>query len=183
MPELGARWVFSLVGVLALLAGTALWLAAKPPATTGSTATVTPGVLFASSFADTRGNPRSLGQFQGKVMVVNFWATWCAPCREEMPAFKRLQERWAGRNVQFVGLASEEPRRVERFGRDLGINYPLLVGGDEVGALSKRLGNSRGVLPHTVILDAQGRVVGGKVGPYTEAELDAQLKILAANPS
>jgi peroxiredoxin len=99
-----------------------------------------------------------------------------------MPAFKRLQERWAGRNVQFVGLASEEPRRVERFGRDLGINYPLLVGGDEVGALSKRLGNPQGVLPHTVILDAQGRVVGGKVGPYTEAELDDQLKPLAANP-
>ena len=57
-------------------------------------------------------------------MVVNFWATWCAPCREEMPAFARLQDRWARRNVQFVGLSSEEPEPVERFFRTLAVTDP-----------------------------------------------------------
>jgi thiol-disulfide isomerase/thioredoxin len=172
-----ARWVFSIVGALAVLAGIAMWLGARGP----EPAAVAPGTLFASRFADTRGKPQSLGQYQGKLLVVNFWATWCAPCREEMPAFRRLQERWAGRNVQFVGLANEEPLRVERFGRDLGINYPLLVGGDEVEELSKRLGNRLGVLPYTVILDGQGRIIETRVGPYTESMLENRLKSLAAN--
>jgi thiol-disulfide isomerase/thioredoxin len=176
-----SRWVFTLVGVLAVLAGTALWLGTKAPAPTASSSTLAPGAFFASSFADTQGRPHALGEFQGKVLVVNFWATWCAPCREEMPAFARLQSRWAGRNVQFVGLANEEPRRVERFGKDLAINYPLLVGGDEVGELSRRLGNPTGVLPHTVILDPQGRMIEGRVGPYTEATLEARLQSLAPN--
>jgi thiol-disulfide isomerase/thioredoxin len=176
-----SRWVFTLVGVLAVLAGTALWLGTKAPAPAAPLSSLAPGAFFASSFADTQGRPHALGEFQGKVLVVNFWATWCAPCREEMPAFARLQSRWTERNVQFVGLANEEPRRVERFGKDLGINYPLLVGGDEVAELSRRLGNPTGVLPHTVILDPQGRMIEGRVGPYTEAALEARLESLGPN--
>jgi len=171
--------VFVAVGLLAALAGTALWLGNRPAERGLPPAEVTPAAVWAASFADTAGRSHSLGQFQGKVVVVNFWATWCAPCREEMPAFVRLQKRW-GREVQFVGLSNEEPIRVARFGKDLGINYPLWVGGDEVGELSKRLGNRLGVLPHTVVLDAQGRVLDSRVGPYTEAMLDSKLRSLAA---
>jgi thiol-disulfide isomerase/thioredoxin len=175
-----AKWVFAAVGLLAALAGTALWLGTKAQAPRAG-AEAAPAAIFAARFADTQGRAQSLGQFEGKVLVVNFWATWCAPCREEMPAFRRLQSRWAARGVQFVGLANEEPRRVERFGKDLEINYPLWVGGDEVGELSRRLGNRLGVLPHTVILDARGRVLESKVGPYLEAEMEARLASLAIN--
>jgi peroxiredoxin len=92
-----------------------------------------------------------------------------------MPAFTRVQSRWAQRNVQFVGLANDDPAKVVRFGEQLAINYPLWTGGDEVGELSQRLGNRLGVLPHTVILDAQGKVLEQRVGPYTEAELEERL--------
>jgi thiol-disulfide isomerase/thioredoxin len=176
-----SRWVFSLVGLLAILAGAAMWAGSRGPPSPAASPDIAPSALFASTFADTQGQAQSLGQFQGRVLVVNFWATWCAPCREEMPAFTRLQTRWADRNVQFLGLANEEPRRVERFGKDLAINYPLWVGGDEVGELSRRLGNERGVLPYTVILDARGQVLETRVGPYTEAALELRLKALASN--
>jgi thiol-disulfide isomerase/thioredoxin len=172
--RLNPKLLFAAIGLLAALAGTALWLGARAPARQTRDA-VSPEAVFAAVFRDTRGAPQSLGQFQGKVLVVNFWATWCAPCREEMPAFTRLQSRWAARDVQFVGLANDDPAKVDRFGKDLGINYPLWVGGEEVGELSKRLGNNLGVLPHTVILDPNGRVLEQKVGPYTEAMLEERL--------
>jgi thiol-disulfide isomerase/thioredoxin len=173
------KLLFAGIGLLAALAGTALWLGAGAPARQTRNA-VSPEAVFAAVFRDVAGAPQSLGRFQGKILVVNFWATWCAPCREEMPAFTRLQSRWAARNVQFVGLANDDPAKVERFARDLAINYPLWVGGEEIGELSKRLGNHLGVLPHTVILDPSGRVSEQKVGPYTEGMLEDRLTALVA---
>ena len=106
------------------------------------------------------------------MLVLNFWATWCEPCRAEMPAFDALHERWASRGVQFLGLSDESPDKAQAFGRSLGIGYPLWTGGDQVADLSRRLGNRQGGLPHTVILDPKGRVFTQKVGPYTEVELE-----------
>jgi thiol-disulfide isomerase/thioredoxin len=176
---LSLRWLFALVGVLAALAGAALWLAARPASQT-VTIEAAPAAIWAASFRDPEGRPRALGEFQGRIVVLNFWATWCAPCREEMPGFQRLQGRWPGR-VQFVGVSAEEVAKVAAFARSLGITYPLWVGGDEVIELSKRLGNSAGVLPHTVVLDGTGRVAAVKVGAYREAELDAILTRMTPN--
>ncbi len=175
-------FVFTGVGVLALLAGAAMWLGSRDPDPRASLAGVaaSPAVLYAASFTDAQGQGRSLGQFQGTVLVVNFWATWCAPCREEMPGFVRLQERWKSRGVQFVGLARDDRAKVERFGRDFAINYPLWTGGDEVMDLSRRLGNRLGVLPHTAIVDGQGRVVETRVGLYPEKALEERLAELVA---
>jgi thiol-disulfide isomerase/thioredoxin len=178
-----ARILFAGVGVLALLAGTALWLGTRSPAP-GAVALpsdASPAALYAASFKDAQGVSRSLGQFQGEVVVVNFWATWCAPCREEMPGFVKLQERWKGRGVQFVGLANDDPAKVVRFGTELQVNYPLWTGGAEVMDLSRRLGNRVGVLPHTVILDREGRVVDSRVGVYREGPLVERLAALAAD--
>jgi thiol-disulfide isomerase/thioredoxin len=173
------RWLFALVAVLAALAGTALWLAARPASET-LTIEASPAVVWAASFRDLEGRSRSLGEFQGRVVVLNFWATWCAPCREEMPGFQRLQGRWPGR-VQFVGVSAEDAAKVIPFARSLGITYPLWVGGDEVAELSKRLGNARSVLPHTVVLDPIGRVIAAKVGAYREEELATILQRTTAN--
>jgi thiol-disulfide isomerase/thioredoxin len=175
------RWAFGGVAVLAVLAGTALWLGMRTAPTSVGEIEVSPAALLAAGFLDTDGAATSLGRFQGKVVVVNFWATWCAPCREEMPAFGRLQAKWADRGVQFVGLSAEEPVRVQKFARDLKVGYPLWVGGDAVGALARRLGNHLGVLPFTVVLDRQGHVIARKVGPYNETTLDSQLAEISAN--
>jgi thiol-disulfide isomerase/thioredoxin len=174
--SMSPKLLFAGIGVLAALAGTALWVGSSVPARPAP-ATIAPEALFASAFRDVRSAPQTLGQFQGKVLVVNFWATWCGPCREEMPAFNRLHSRWSGRNVQFVGLANDDPAKVERFGRDLAIAYPLWVGAEEVGELSKRLGNRLGVLPHTVILDGRGHILEQRVGPYTEEALEERLRV------
>ena len=178
-----ARWFYPLVGVAALAAGTALWLATRPALVASPAMTTAPTIgsaaIYATPFSDTEGRPQTLGQFQGKVVVLNFWATWCAPCREEMPAFTRLYSRWSSRGVQFVGVSSEEAAKVARFGKELAINYPLWVG-EAAPELSRRLGNSAGVLPHSVIIDGSGRVLEQKVGPYSEAELAAKIADLTA---
>jgi thiol-disulfide isomerase/thioredoxin len=182
---LSARWLFAGVALAAAAAGTAFWLAMRPSAPSGAAATapgpvrIAPSALFAATFTDAAGTRQSLGQYEGKVLVLNFWATWCAPCREEMPAFVRLQSRWADRGVQFLGLANEDPAKVHGFGRELGVNYPLWTGGDEVSELSRRLGNRLGVLPHTAIVGSKGEVLDVRVGPYTEAEMEERLAAFA----
>jgi thiol-disulfide isomerase/thioredoxin len=173
--------LFAAVGAVALLAGVLLWHSGNPrPSPTAAApaptvVAIAPAALFAATFSDAAGQPRALGQFEGKTLVLNFWATWCEPCRAEMPAFNRLHERWAPRGVQFLGLSDEPNEKAQRFGESLGIDYPLWTGGDQVADLSRRLGNRQGGLPHTVIVDGTGRVVAQKVGPYTEAELDSVL--------
>ena len=176
------RLLYGGIAILAAAAGGGLWYANRPPASIVPVASeIAPGALFAATFADTSGERHALAEFQGKVVVVNFWATWCVPCREEMPAFAHLHERWKTRGVQFVGLADDDPGKVERFGRELRIPYPLWVGSESAGALSRRLGNRLGVLPHTVVIDGGGRPVLQKVGPYTEGELDEKLRQITSN--
>lgn len=168
-----ASIAFALVGLASVAAGTGLYLATQPPAQVAP-ADIAPSALYAAGFRDLDGKPVSLGRFEGRPLVVNFWATWCAPCREEMPALTRVSARSAER-VQFIGLAQDDPAKVRAFARELGVSYPLWTGGDEVMELSRRLGNRMGVLPFTAILDPAGRVVAQKVGAYSEDELAAQL--------
>ena len=174
--------LFAAVGVVALAAGAALWYLGGPKRPAGPPAqasapspAIAAPALYATSFMDATGNSRSLGQHEGKVLVLNFWATWCEPCRAEMPAFSRLHERWSDRGVQFLGLSDEPQEKAQAFGRALGIGYPLWTGGDQVADLSRRLGNRLGGLPHTVIVSPRGSVITQKVGPYTEAELERVL--------
>lgn len=181
---MNARWLFTGIGLLALAAGTALWLFSRPPSQTDSQPSqISPSALFAASFSDAQGRPQALGQFQGRLVILNFWATWCAPCREEMPAFNRVQSRWKDRGVQFVGVSAEEPEKVARFARELGINYPLWTGGGDVSELSRRLGNRLGVLPHTVIIGPDGHILESRVGPYTERDLEQRLVAFAPKRS
>ena len=167
------------VGVLAALAGASLWLASTPtiPDPLKSEAVeAAPAAVMAAKFVDQDGKSRVLGQMAGKVIVVNFWATWCTPCVEEMPGFARVQARWEARGVRFVGLANDDAAKVKAFGERLGINYPLWTGEAAVMDLSRRLGNRIGVLPHTVLLDGEGKVIESRIGIYAEEKLEARLK-------
>ena len=162
----------------ALAAGSALWWLGRP-APAVSPPTISGAALYGTTFRDAQGATQPLGQFQGKTLVLNFWATWCAPCREEMPAFNRVAERWRTRGVAVVGISDEPPEVIDAFGRKLGITYPLWSGGEAAGELSRRLGNGMAVLPFTALIDARGKVRAAKVGPYSENELDAAILEIA----
>lgn len=170
------------IAVLALLAGIAFWAAGRPDGPAGTTPAATdvsPGVLYATGFRDLDGTPRTLSPYAGKAIVLNFWATWCTPCREEMPSFARLQSRWAAKGVQFVGLASDEAEKVLAFSRENPVNYPLWTGTSDIMELSRRLGNRLGVLPHTVLIGPDGRVLESRIGIYPEKALEQRLKEIA----
>jgi thiol-disulfide isomerase/thioredoxin len=139
-------------------------------------ATMTPAVLYASTFSTVDGKRVSLGQWQDKVLVVNFWATWCGPCKEEMPIFDRLQQKFGANGVQFIGIAADSTAKVANFQKQLPVSYPLLP--DEVGAIdfSKRLGNRLGLLPHTVVFAPGGGVVYAKLGVVEEREFSEILQ-------
>jgi thiol-disulfide isomerase/thioredoxin len=173
-----SRSLFGAIALLAAVAGALLWGWMRP-APALSEPSISPAATLAASFRDTSGGAHTLGEIRASLIVVNFWATWCAPCREEMPALSRTQARWRDRGVAFVGIADDDPGKVERFAREFGVTYPLWLGGDSAGELSRRLGNRRGVLPHTAILGPEGQVLDNRVGPYTDADLDAKLRDLS----
>ena len=134
--------------------------------------------LYAARLPDMKGHPQPLDQWRGRVLVVNFWATWCAPCREEIPGFVRLQERHGGRGLQFVGIAIDQPGKVADFARELGINYPLLIGGTESLDLLREAGNRQAILPYTVVIDRQGKVASRQPGGLKESRLEELVKPL-----
>ncbi len=168
--------VFIAVGLFAMLAGAALWLLHAERAT--SPAPLTADAIYAARFDEPGGGVRSIGEFRGKVVVLNFWATWCPPCRAEMPGFSQLQSRWGARNVQFVGLTDDDPVKVERFLRDRPVLYPVLLGGALADDWARRLGDVEGGLPFTVILGPDGKVLKRKVGLYFEDDLERDLNRL-----
>ena len=127
--------------------------------------------LLALSLPDAAGKEQSIGQWRGKVVVVNFWATWCEPCREEMPEFMRAQTEFGARGLQFVGIAVDQADKVDTFAKELGLNYPTLIGGYGAVELSKTLGNRLAALPFTIIIDRQGRVVHTQLGPLKSDQL------------
>lgn len=106
-----------------------------------------------------------------KILVLNFWATWCPPCREEMPVFSKLQKEFAQRNVQFIGIAIDDREAVQEFIDSYGVDFTILMGNTETVALSERLGNRFSALPFTVIADKGGKVKFRHAGGVKEEQL------------
>lgn len=134
--------------------------------------------VLTARLTDLQGGAVTLERWRGRVLVVNFWATWCTPCREEIPAFVRLQERYGGRGLQFVGIALDQPAPVAAFAREFHINYPLLLGGLESMELLRQAGNRAGVLPYTLLIDRSGRVISREPGGLKEARLEGLIRPL-----
>lgn len=120
---------------------------------------------------DLEGREVASNAWAGKVLVLNFWATWCPPCLSEIPRFVETQERLRESGVQFVGIAVDQVEDVRAFVAEQPVNYPLLIATPEVLKFSVQLGNRLEVLPFTVIFDRHGRRVHGQVGELSAEEL------------
>jgi len=123
---------------------------------------------------DLRGRTVRLDQFKGKVLMLNFWATWCPPCRAEMPELVKLQREYGERGLQVVGVtyASERAARVRRVARGLKINYPVLFGTRNLASLY----DVREILPVTVIIDREGRIRDRILGILTPEEFERKVR-------
>lgn len=164
--------------LLLIAAGAVIALAAvyfavpKQPEQAAASAEVSAEPVFAASFKDLDDKLQSLAQWRGKVVVLNFWAPWCPPCREEMPDFIKLQDKYHERGLVFIGVALDEKIKVQAFADEIGVNYPILLGEMEAVDLAKKIGNRLGGLPFTVVIDRNGRIVASEVGGLTLARLE-----------
>ncbi len=110
------------------------------------------------SLPDIDGTLRNSHEWDGKVVILNFWATWCPPCRRETPMFVEMQEEYGATGLQFIGIAIDTAEKVQDFMDTYGINYPMLIGEDDAIAVAKDYGNRYGALPYTVIIDRNGNI-------------------------
>ena len=174
----GARWgLYLLVFLLGMAGGqwTVRWLQNRAPGEQAAQAVLgRPAPPFV--LPDLEGVPRSRHEWDGKVLVVNFWATWCPPCREETPWFVELQESLGDSGVQFVGIALDTEEQVRDFADTYGINYPLLLGEKQGVAVAKAYGNRYGALPYTAVVDRQGRIRFVHRGGLQRARLEAVIR-------
>jgi thiol-disulfide isomerase/thioredoxin len=120
--------------------------------------------LFAVGLPDATGAQQLIGQWRGKVVLVNFWATWCVPCRAEMPEFVVVQRELGERGLQIVGVAIDAQEKVVPFIDELKINYPTLIGGYGAMELSKSFGNTLMALPFSIVIDRTGRIAHVQLG-------------------
>lgn len=112
---------------------------------------------------DRTGAMKSLEDWKGRPVIVNFWATWCGPCREEIPLLKSLRKQHASDRLEIVGIAIDERKAVLKYASDIGIDYPILIGEQEGYEAAERFGVAM-VLPFSVFADSRGRIVSLKVG-------------------
>jgi len=165
------RWMLlAAAAVVALAAG--IYLGMEREGATASSPTAA-AALASLALPDPAGKEQRLDQWRGKVIVVNFWATWCAPCREEMPEFIKAQQQHGAQGLQFVGIAVDQADKVEQFAKEIGLNYPTLIGGFGAMELSKTLGNDKMALPFTVVMDRNGKVVHTQLGELKPAKLQS----------
>ncbi len=129
-------------------------------------------LLFASSFKDFNRTGQPLRQWRGKTVLVYFWATWCEPCVREVPRLVKLYEKYRSRNLEIVGIAIDQTDKVREFSERYGINYHVLIGGNDALNLSRKMGNGIGGLPFLVVIDRNGKVAATYLGELTDEWLE-----------
>ena len=134
--------------------------------------------LRSTPFVDLHGKPRTLSDWGGRVVVANFWATWCAPCLEEIPLLIATRKSRASQGLEIVGIAVDQVEKVSKFATKMQIDYPIFLADARALDLMRDLGNSSGALPFTAFLDRAGNLAQTKLGLLRQAELDSILRPL-----
>jgi thiol-disulfide isomerase/thioredoxin len=138
-----------------------------------------PEVLPDFTLADLDGNPRSIRSWPGKSMIVNFWATWCAPCRREIPLLKELQQTRTSEGFQVVGVAVDVREDVLKYAKEIGIDYPLIMGEQEGLEAVGKFGLGSIGFPFTVFTDSQQRIILTHLGELHKPQADVILGVIA----
>lgn len=134
--------------------------------------------LFNAKLPNENGVIQNLSQYKGKIIVLNFWATWCPPCREEMPELAALYKKYQARNVVVVGIAAEELATMRQYAINSPVSYPILAADMEAIALASLLGNAQGALPYTVIIKTDGHVESVHLGRVSLPKLEKTIEKL-----
>jgi thiol-disulfide isomerase/thioredoxin len=162
------QWV--LIGVAALLAlGIGIYAGFRQ-IVAGKSAV---NAAYSMTLPDLQMHNQSFSQWKNKTLLINYWATWCAPCREEIPALIRIQSRNSGKNLQIVGIALDSPDQARAFAKSLGINYPVFVANMSTLDLLHSLGDDIGALPFTIVLSPGGRGAESHLGALTEPQMES----------
>lgn len=175
---LSFRALLLLAALIAAGTGVIVALSSSPTAENSDPQTIEKLVL-----PDLEGRERTIAEWGGKTLLINFWATWCAPCREEIPLLEKAQVAYAHQGLQVIGVAIDDPTAVATYRRQMGISYPVLLGDFATLSLTAQEGNRAQVLPFTLIVSPEGKVIARKTGSYIKRELDALLvTVLSAGP-
>jgi thiol-disulfide isomerase/thioredoxin len=147
--------------------------ASAPPPPAGVAVARRGDVIPAITLPDLQGRPIALpGAWPGRPLLVNVWASWCGPCIEEMPELQRFAAQQAGNGVQVVGIALDDAAAVRAFLARVPVDYPILLDAPGPADAGVRLGNPKGVLPYSVLVSADGRLLKQRIGPFAHGEID-----------
>ena len=173
------RLLLAVIGLVSMLAGVALFNLLQSGAPGNKPVNLeAPIELRAIPVFDLDGRETTIADWEGKLLIVNFWAPWCAPCRREVPTLIKFHRDFADRGVRVLGIAYDNESQVRRFAADYQINYPLFLAGNRTAMYNAAFGNRSGSLPFTALLDEEYRIVFQHNGELTPAELSAQLEAL-----
>ncbi len=167
------------IALLGLAGGFVLnqWLSrpqTEPPATVQADPDLRPGFTM----MDLKDQPRSLSDWDGQVLLINFWATWCPPCVREIPALNQLYQTYSNQGFTIIGIALDNKQDVIDFIDPMGVQYPILLGDQQGIKLTQEYGNELGILPYTVIIDRQGRIIEKHRGEMSFEDAERLIKPL-----
>ncbi|HEX5352605.1 MAG TPA: TlpA disulfide reductase family protein [Rhodanobacteraceae bacterium] len=148
----------------------------QPPAPVGVKTLAIGDSVGAYALPDLDRQTTALAKWRGKVVLLNFWATWCAPCRREMPMLAKLQRKYANDDLQVVGVAMDQPQSAAAFLKSLPVGYPILIGIDADPVPTTTFGDTAGLLPYSVLIGRDGRILETRLGPLKPDLLNDWLK-------
>jgi thiol-disulfide isomerase/thioredoxin len=123
------------------------------------------------SLSDLSGKTHDIAEWRGKVLVINFWATWCPPCKKEIPEFMAVQKQYSSQGLQFIGVAIDDKEAVKEYLSQAPINYPVLIAEEEGLALAYKMGDISGTVPFTVVVSKEGQILHRHPGNFSKEQI------------